>query len=397
MSAGALDSFMLQSFDFQPRTRVIFGEGAIARLGDLARDLGFRRSLVVADAGLVAAGHLGHATSILRKAGVSTVHFCDFAVNPDSAAVERGRDFAATENVDSIIGFGGGSSLDCAKAINFLLTNGGRLQDYRGYGKAEKPMLPMIGAPTTTGTGSEAQSYAVIADAETKMKIACGDAKAAFRIALLDPALAVSQPFAVLAAAGFDAVAHAVETWVTQWRTPVSEMFAREAWRLLEANYEQALAEHPDNAKHMGAMMLGAHLAGAAIENSMLGAAHACANPLTARYGTVHGAALAMLLPHVVQWNANEAGSRYAQLVSSADGQAPDMMSDAPLLSAELLSRCLEQWRDAAKLPSRLSAAGVRREDLPALAELAAQQWTGSFNPRAFDAKGALEIYEAAF
>jgi alcohol dehydrogenase len=388
---------MIQSFDFQPRTRVIFGEGAIERLGALAAELGFKRALVVADAGLVSAGHVGHATGLLRKAGISTVHFCDFGVNPDTAAVERGRAFASGAEVDSIVGLGGGSSLDCAKGINFVLTNGGRLEDYRGYGKAEKPMLPMIGIPTTTGTGSEAQSYAVIADAETKLKMACGDPKAAFQVALLDPALAVSQPRDVLAMAGFDAVAHVVETWVTTKRTPISDTFSREAWRLLEENYEECMQEHPHVAKRIGAMMLGAHLAGAAIETSMLGAAHACANPLTARYNTIHGVALAIVLPPVVQWNAGVAGARYAELVSSADGRAPDMMRGAPLLSAELLSRCLEQWRAVAKLPERLRDVGAKREELPELAELASKQWTGGFNPRPFDAQGALEIYEAAW
>jgi alcohol dehydrogenase len=386
---------MLPSFDFQPRTRVIFGEGAIVRLGELAAELGFRRTLVVSDPGLVAAGHVGHATGLLRKAGISTIHFLDFTVNPDTDAVERGRAFAANENVDSIVALGGGSSLDCAKGINFVLTNGGRLADYRGCGKAEKPMLPMIGIPTTTGTGSEAQSYAVIADAETKLKMACGDPKAAFRTAILDPALAVSQPQAVFAAAAFDAIAHAVETWVTQRRNMLSEAYSREAWRLLSENFERAL-EHPAEPHVMAGMMMGAYLAGAAIENSMLGATHACANPLTARYGTVHGVALAVLLPRVVEWNADEVGARYAALVGSADGDSAAMLA-APLVSTEILVRCLEGWRAAAKLPACLRDLGASREDLPQLAELASQQWTGNFNPRSFDAQGALEIYEAAY
>ena len=128
-------------------------------------------------------------------AGVPRVAwFSDFAANPDSAAAERGRDVAAEAQIDSIIAIGGGSSLDCAKAINFLLTNGGHMRDYRGYGKARKPMLPMIGVPTTSGTGSEAQSYTVISDAETKTKMACGDPKAAFAIVILDPELTRTVP-----------------------------------------------------------------------------------------------------------------------------------------------------------------------------------------------------------
>src|SRR5262249_23950994 len=143
--------------------------------------------------------------------------------------------------VDSIIGLGGGSSMDCAKAINFVLTNGGRIQDYWGHGKADRPMLPMIGIPTTAGTGSEAQSYALISDSSTHVKMACGDAKAAFRVAILDPELTVSEPEAVRAASGYDAISHAVESYVSTARTPVSGLFALEAWRLLSGAYERAL------------------------------------------------------------------------------------------------------------------------------------------------------------
>src|ERR687889_80034 len=179
----------MKNFDFQPRTRVIFGAGVVERLGELARELNFRRTLLVADHGLVASGHVNEAVEPLQNAGVEIIRFHDFESNPDSRMVENGTTFAAPLNIDSIIGLGGGSSLDCAKGINFLLTNGGSIGDYRGYGKAATPLLPMIGIPTTAGTGSEAQSYAVIADAQTHMKMACGDPSAAFRVALLDPSL----------------------------------------------------------------------------------------------------------------------------------------------------------------------------------------------------------------
>src|SRR4029450_9260929 len=155
--------------------------------------------------------------------------------------VEAGSTFAASQRIDSIIALGGGSSLDCAKGINILLTNGGRMRDYHGHGKAQKPMLPMIGIPTTAGTGSEAQTYALISDTETHEKLACGDPKIAFRVALLDPALTVSQPTSVTATSGFDAIAHAVETFVTTKRNPLSESFSRQAWRLLERSYERVL------------------------------------------------------------------------------------------------------------------------------------------------------------
>ena len=179
-------------FDFHSPTRVVFGPGSLDRLPELARDLGFRRTLLVADRGLLAAGHVTQASRLFEHAGLAVFPFHDFDTNPDSAMIEAGRRFAAPLEIDSIIGLGGGSSLDCAKGINFVLTNGGRMQNYWGDGKASKPMLPMIGIPTTAGTGSEAQSYALISDAETHVKMACGDTKAAFRVGILDPALTLS-------------------------------------------------------------------------------------------------------------------------------------------------------------------------------------------------------------
>lgn len=355
---------------------MVFGAGVIERLGELARELNFKRTLLVADHGMVASGHVDEAVAPLKKAGVEVVRFHDFEVNPDTRMVENGTAFVSGFNVDSIIGLGGGSSMDCAKGINFLLTNGGHMAEYRGYGKATKPMLPMIAIPTTAGTGSEAQSYALISDAETHVKMACGDPKAAFRVALLDPALTISQPRSITATSGYDAIAHAVETYVTLRRNPLSELFSLEAWRLLEPNYERVLNQ-PDNISARGAMQLGAFYAGVAIENSMLGATHACANPLTARYGTAHGAAIAMLLPTVVRWN-QETGTDYHSL-----GEEP--------------ARRLEELAEIGGLRNNLRSIGINETDLPALAADAAEQWTGTFNPRPLDKHGAIEIYQCAY
>ena len=379
----------MQTFDFKPRTRVLFGAGIISRLGELASELGFRRTLLVADRGLVASGHVDEALAPLHAAGIEVVRFHDFEVNPDTEMVDAGRSFAMEAAVDSIIGLGGGSSLDCAKGINFLVTNGGTMQDYLGYGKATKDLLPMIGVPTTSGTGSEGQSYALICDASTHVKMACGDPKAAFRIALLDPALTVSQPAGITATAGFDAIAHAVETYVTVSHNTLSEVFSREAWRLLALNYEKVLAA-PTDVETRGAMQLGAHFAGMAIEHSMLGATHACANPLTAHYGTAHGAAIAMLLPTVVRWNGAVAGQRYAELLALLGTMAS--AEAAP----ELLASKLEELSSAGGLVNKLSEAGIVSSDLPMLAAEAAQQWTGD-TPRPFDLRGALEVYEWAY
>src|SRR5437588_9004820 len=171
---------------------MVFGPGTLARLGDLVRELGGTRVLLVTDPGLEAAGHPQRAVTALRGAGLDTFVFDRVEENPTTRHVEEGRDFAEAERIDFLVAIGGGSSMDCAKGINFLFTNGGGMADYQGFGKASRPMLPSIAVPTTAGTGSEAQSYALIADDQTHMKMACGDRKAAFRAALLDPEVTVS-------------------------------------------------------------------------------------------------------------------------------------------------------------------------------------------------------------
>jgi alcohol dehydrogenase len=366
--------------------RVVFGAGALDQVGAIAKDLAFTRALIVSDKGIAATGLANRTAQLLETAGVLPFFFHNFEPNPDTAMVEAGRAVAASARIDGILALGGGSSLDCAKGINFVLTNGGSMRDYRGHGKASNPMLPSIGVPTTAGTGSEAQSFAIISDAETHAKMACGDDKAAFRVVILDPQLTLSQPAAVTAIAGYDALSHAVEAYVTKNRTDESLRIALEAWRLLDGNFERVLAA-PGDIEARGAMLRGAHLAGAAIELSMLGATHACANPLTAKYGTTHGIAIAVMLPHVVRWNADVVGDRYADLLR-ASGRA-----DSP---GETLAGRLEQLARGARLPATLREIGVSAADIPALAADAATQWTGQHNPRPFDESAARALYERA-
>lgn len=360
----------MNSFDFQPRTRVIFGAGSLARLPETARELGFGRTLLVADRGLVSAGH---AAEVERVFGRELIHYHDFEPNPDTAAVENARRFAAGLGIQSILALGGGSSMDLAKALNIVLHHDAPIEDFHGYGKCERPLAPMIAIPTTAGTGSEAQSYAIIARADSHLKMAIGDPGLAFRAAILDPALTLSQPAFVTATAGYDAISHAVESYVTTRRNPISSGYAREAWRLLELNFERVIAD-PQNLEARAGMLAGAHLAGAAIENSMLGATHACANPLTARFNIVHGAAIAMMLPLVVRWNQPAAEALYRELHS------------------ELAAR-LEELRAAAGLNRKLQ---LGDGDLNALSAAAAEQWTGRFNPRPFDAEAAQQLYRWA-
>lgn len=378
-------------FDYHPLTRLIFGPGTVARLGELARELGAHRPLLVTDPGLEAVGHPQRALASLRDADLEPVLFDGVEENPTSRIVEIGVDIARRAGIDFIIAVGGGSSMDAAKGINFLLTNGGRMADYMGFGKAAKPMLPSLAVPTTAGTGSEAQSFALIANEKTHLKMACGDRKAAFRAAILDPEVTVSQPRGVTAVTGIDALSHALESYVCTRRNPLSQAFAREAWRTLEQNFERVLRD-PHDLEARGAMQLGAHFAGAAIEASMLGACHACANPLTAHYGLTHGIAIGILLPHVIRFNNAAIGALYADLAHDVG-----LINGDPMAAGEVLAQRIAGFLRMAELPGRLSACGVSRGILPLLAEEAAQQWTGHYNPRPVSEADLLQLYEAAY
>jgi alcohol dehydrogenase len=381
-------------FDFRLPTRIVFGAGLVAGLGELARSLGeLKRVLVVSDPGVVAAGHTQRGLNSLHAAGFATKLFRDFAENPTTDHVEAGLDLARDFRPELIIGFGGGSSMDCAKGINFLHSCGGRMQDYWGVGKATGELMPMIAVPTTAGTGSETQSFALISDAHTHVKMACGDKRAAFRIALLDPELTVTQPTRVTALTGFDAIAHAVETAVSKARTPLSHAFSREAWQHLAPNFLRVIAE-PENLEARGAMQLGACLAGLAIENSMLGAAHAAANPLTASYGISHGDAIALMLPHVVRHNGPSVESQYRALVLSTafNRDTPDQRA-----GSNGLAQFLAEAAASAGLATRLRDQGVDRDRLPQLAADAIKQWTAGFNPVEMQHEGFLRLYEQAY
>jgi alcohol dehydrogenase len=377
----------LRPFDYHSPTRVVYGPGTLAQLGELARELGATNVLLVTDPGLEAAGHPQRAIASLREAGLQVHVFDGVEQNPTSAHVDAGVEFVRPLHVDLIISVGGGSAMDCAKGINFILSNGGKMSDYKGFGKAKKPMLPSIGVPTTAGTGSEAQSFALIADDKTHLKMACGDRKAAFHIAVLDPELTVSQPQRVAAITGIDAVSHAIESYVTSKRNALAQMFAREAWKLLEANLEKVL-RRPDDLEARGAMQVGAFLAGTAIENSMLGACHACANPLTAHYGLTHGLAIGILLPHVIRFNGPAVHALYAELADEAGLPYGD--------PAEAMAGRVSELMVAAGLPQTLGETGVASTILPVLAEEASQQWTARFNPRHVQEADLLGLYQAA-
>ena len=373
-------------------TRLEFGPGQLERVGELTRALGGSRVLLVTDSGLRRAGHVDRALASLRDSGVDPVVHDAVEENPTTShvahAVRTARNHPAGP-IEGIVALGGGSVMDCAKGVNFLFTNGGRMEDYQGRGKATRPMLPALAVPTTAGTGSEAQCYALISQEGSGVKMACGDPKARFRTVILDPDLLRTVPARVAAVTGMDAVSHAVESFVSRDANPISRIFSLKAWSLLERGFEAAVRDAdtgPRGDSARAEMLLGAHLAGAAIEKSMLGAAHACANPLTARFGITHGIAVGLMLPHVVDYNAQSTGDAFDELARACGLQR----------TAEFVDRLID-LRQAAGLPGRLRDCDVPEDDLEELSSQAAGQWTAGFNPRAVTAEDLHALYRAAY
>jgi alcohol dehydrogenase len=254
-------------------------------------------------------------------------------------------------------------------------------------------MLSSIGVPCTAGTGSEAQSFAIISREGDHRKMACGDPKARFTSVLLDPEVVRTAPRDVVAMTGIDALSHALESLVTRVRNPLSSMLAREAFANLDAHFA-AVLEPDASIETWGEMLVGAHFAGAAIETSMLGAAHALANPLTAGFDLTHGAAIAITLPAVVRFNGERFEEVYSQLRPVAAGWASAAGGAG---FSEALARRVEGLRARAGLPGALREVGVGEQDLERLAAQAADQWTAGFNPRPVGAPELLELYRRVY
>lgn len=378
----------MQPFDIHSRTRFLFGPGCISRLGELAKEFRPRCVLVVSDRGIMEAGHDAVALKSLNEAGLSFASFHDFAENPTSDMVDAGVRRAAEVKPDLLVGLGGGSSMDCCKGINFVYSCGGTIHDYHGVGKATCDMLPMIAIPTTAGTGSEAQSFALISDAETHTKMACGDPRAACRVAILDPELTLTQPSRVTALTGIDAISHAIETYVSKRRNPISVTYSRRAFGMLAQGFSQVLRS-PDDLEARSLMQVGAYMAGMAIETSMLGAAHATANPLTARHDITHGQAVGLMLPAVIRMNGAIHADWYAELMREVE---PTIRTeDAP----NRLASMVVDWLREADLATSLDELSIPESVIDTFVEDALKQWTGTFNPVPLDANRTRGLYRS--
>ncbi len=389
---------MPQVFDSQMSPegaqRILFGEGAVSRAGAFASRAG-SRALLVSDQGVRAAGHTNVCAESLRAAGLEALLYDEVPENPrreDARALGRAaRAFAP----QVVVAIGGGSAIDCAKGAILELTQPAGLDERHGHVELGSPTLPMIAIPTTAGTGTECQSATLLSDSQTGTKRALLAPGLLPQVALLDPLLTRSLPADVALAGGLDAIAHGIETAVTSAQTRRSAGFALAALKLLIPNVEDAL-DRPERAQARGAMLLGAAVSGMAIEQSMLGAAHACANPITADAGVPHGLAVGMMLPEVVEHNGASPDCRHTfATIARACSLAPPSADESEAMAA-LLTFLRGLAGRAVRALTSTQRALLERTDLGRMADAATEQWTGGFNPRAMSSEDYKGLYTSA-
>lgn len=373
--------------EHERKTEIVRGIGAMGQVPAIVDG----RAFLVTDRGLVEAGHAARLQGALESAGVEVHRYDEVRPNPDEddvaachQAFGRARRGGA---IEWIVALGGGSAIDVAKGCAMLACGGGRMADYVGRASIDVATPRLVAVPTTAGTGSETQSFALISNRDTGQKMACGGTAPV--AAVLDPELTLTMPAAVTACTGLDTLTHAVEAFVTRRRSPSSSALALEAFQLAERAFE-AVLERPEDVDERAKMLHASALAGQAIEQSMLGAAHSMANPMTRRFDVAHGQAVGQALPAVVAYNSCDPAtcSLYAELARAA-GVAGRDASDAAAAAA--LGARLRALVDRAGFATHVD--GVPAAAAEELAAEAATQWTAQFNPRAVDAAAFAQLY----
>ena len=385
----------MNKFVFSTVADVVVGPGTSAQVGDMAVAMGISRVLVVTDAGIVQFGLLDKALQSLKSHNIEYSIYADVVADPPESvvmdAVAKARDFKC----DSVIGFGGGSSMDVAKLLAVLINGKQLLPDLYGVDKVTDGRLPLIQIPTTAGTGSEATMVSIITTGETTKAGVVSRTLLADKI-ILDASLTTGLPAHVTAATGIDAMVHAIEAYTSKrLKNPLSDMLAREALRLLAANISTAVKQG-DNLEARGAMLLGAMLAGQAFANAPVAAVHALAYPLGGNYHIPHGLSNSLVLPYVLRFNAPAAAELYAEIAGLI--MPGKLLPDDPIAVTEMLADHFLVLAADLGLQTTLRQMDITENDLPKLArESMLQQRLLINNPREVNLNDSLAIYRQAY
>jgi len=368
----------------------IFGIGARKLAGRYARNLGGRRILVVSDPGVAAAGWTADVIGAIGEEGLSSVLFTGVSPNPRAAEVMAGAEVYASGKCNAIVAVGGGSPMDCAKGIGIVSTNRKSILQFQGVDKVEIPMPPLICVPTTGGTSADVSQFAIISDPAEKVKFAIISKSVVPDVSLIDPITLTTMDSYLSACTGLDALTHAIEAYVSRANSPMTDLHALEAVRMVTENLVASI-KNPTDLDLRSKIMQGSLMAGLAFSNAILGANHAMAHSLGGETDAFHGECNAILLDHVIDFNFPHASERFERI---AEAMGLDLRG---LNTGEKKTALLQKVRDlkkAAGMHRVLHDFGVGRSDLSILSEKALKDPCMVTNPRPASPRDIEVIYE---
>jgi alcohol dehydrogenase len=381
---------ILREFSFELPTRIEYGVGVISKLGDELRLLKAQKVAIITDPGIIKAGLLDKITSILKEEKLLYNVFDGVDPNPKDRNVERGAQVVRSFDADAMVAIGGGSVIDCAKAIGVLVSHDGkRIKDFEGKTAVKKQILPFIAIPTTAGTGSEVTFSAVITDTENNYKMTVRSPFMAAKVALLDPKLTVTVPPHITASTGMDALTHAIEAYTVKVSEPVSDALALYAIELISNNLVNAV-KNGEDIEARACMLVGSLLAGIAFSHSDVGSVHCMAEALGGVYDAPHGICNAVLLPYVMEYNVEFCIEKYAR-IAKAMGETFETSREGAMKAVERIKKLATE----VGLPS-FKSLGVKEEDLEKLADMAAKNISTESNPREMTKEDYLTLFRRA-
>ncbi|MCK9817067.1 L-threonine dehydrogenase [Pseudomonas chlororaphis] len=371
----------------------IMGNGCLDEAMIAIRNYGFRKALIVTDAGLAKAGVASMVAEKLAMQDIDSLVFDGAKPNPSIDNVEQGLAQLQQGQCDFVISLGGGSPHDCAKGIALCATNGGHIRDYEGVDRSSKPQLPLIAINTTAGTASEMTRFCIITDESRHVKMAIVDRNVTPLLSVNDPALMVAMPKGLTAATGMDALTHAIEAYVSTAANPITDACALKAIGMISNNLREAVRDGSDLVAREN-MAYAQFLAGMAFNNASLGFVHAMAHQLGGFYDLPHGVCNAVLLPHVQSFNAMVCADR---LTDVAHAMGADIRGFSPEEGAQAAITAIRTLAKDVEIPAGLRELGAKLQDIPVLATNALKDACGLTNPRAADQRQIEEIFRSAF
>ena len=371
-----------------------FGQGAIQEIVNEIKNRHFKKALVTSTPDLFEFKVATKVTDLLDAAGIAYEIYDGIKPNPTIENVKAGVEACKAAGADVIVAVGGGSPIDTSKAIATIITNPefADVRSLEGLAPTKNPCLPIIAVTTTSGTAAEVTINYVITDVEKNRKFVCVDPHDIPIVAIVDPDMSASMPTGLCAATGMDALVHAVEGYITKGAWELTDMLHLKAIEIIGRSLRSAVAGDYAGRE---AMSLGQYIAGMGFSNVGLGIVHSMAHPLSAVYDIPHGKACAMLLTAVLKFNAPATGEKYREIARVMGVPNVDAMDEATYRQAAI--DVIQKLADDVGIPKSLSEAGVKREDIPFLAESAFNDACTPGNPRDASLEEIIGIYESIF